>query len=172
MDKLVLIKLVNKKLTTRQIAESLKVSQTNVRYWLKKHEIKTFKSLSKKTIYRYCNVCNKEINCSRRKRCQSCTTRIRRYRTKQAAVKFLGGCCQSCGWNGDISAFDFHHIDSDQKDFQIGSANNKSWEIVKKELEKCRLLCSNCHRIEHNSERDPIFLEAVMNYKGYKKLWN
>lgn len=52
-----------------------------------------------------------------------------------------------------ISHLDFHHCDPDKKDFNISSIPAQSWEKNKtkiiKELDKCQILCSNCHRYIH-----------------------
>lgn len=115
----------------------------------------------------HCKLCKNEIqnNTKNRSRCGSCNTRIRRYRTKKAAVEYKGGCCVRCNWVGSIAAFEFHHVD-DNKEFNIGCAANKSWEVIKKEIDKCELLCSNCHRIEHSKHEDVLFLQEVKNYNG------
>jgi predicted transcriptional regulator len=155
----------------REIAVKLNCSQTNVKYWLNKYELKTKhceknKKLAKdKTLN--CKLCGNLIANNERNRshCQSCTTRIRRYRTKQRGVELLGGKCNRCGWSGNLAAFEFHHI-NDDKDYGIGSANNKSWEVVKNEILKCELLCLNCHRIEHTKyDKDEKFMNVVKGYK-------
>lgn len=43
---------------------------------------------------------------------------------------------------------------------------NRSWEIIKIELDKCELLCSNCHRIEHSKQDDEKYLTVVNMYNG------
>jgi len=111
-----------------------------------------------------CIICDKH---NVKKICNSCRTKIRRHRLKEAAIKLLGNKCGDCGWIGNIVGFEFHHKNPKEKDFQIGSAANRKWEIVKKELTKCELLCSICHRIKH-SDRDEKFLTAVKNYNGRK----
>lgn len=118
---------------------------------------------------RKCILCGKDTNI-RRKRCGACNTKIRRHRAKLAAIKFLGGKCKRCGWDGHPAAFEFHHSFGN-KDFQIGSAGNKSWEVLKKELTKCELLCANCHQIEHSNRDDERFLAEVENYNGTKLEW-
>ena len=47
-----------------------------------------------------------------------------------------------------VEVYDFHHRDPSQKDFSI-SKNAKSFEKCKQELDKCDLLCANCHRLRH-----------------------
>lgn len=73
----------------------------------------------------------------------------RRKELRERAVQHLGGKCQICGYNKCSAAFDFHHVDPLGKDFNI-SAGLTSWERILPELEKCVLLCSNCHREVHD----------------------
>lgn len=116
---------------------------------------------------KFCNICNKaikQLQNRNRNRCSGCTTKMRRYRTKMAAVKLLGGSCTKCGYNKNISAFEFHHLDPSQKDFNIGNAANKSWEVIKKEIQKCVLLCANCHKIEHSDFTK--LKDQIVKYNG------
>ena len=71
-----------------------------------------------------------------------------RKRTKIALVEYKGGKCCVCGYNKCIEALEFHHLDPSQKDFQI-SGNSKSFEHLKQEVDKCILVCSNCHKEIH-----------------------
>lgn len=75
---------------------------------------------------------------------------IKKYRKKikLLAVDLLGGKCFICGYNKCITALEFHHLDPFEKDFTF-SQYKGSWENNKKELEKCVLLCANCHREVH-----------------------
>ena len=116
-----------------------------------------------------CNLCGKTFEGwqgRKRLRCGGCNTKIRRYRAKLAAIKYKGGKCNECGWIGNIAAFEFHHKDKNEKSFQIGHVANKKWEVIKKELDKCNLLCSNCHQIKHANNTNEKFLKEVYNYKG------
>lgn len=76
-----------------------------------------------------------------------------RRRTKAKAVEYKGGKCEVCGYSKSQAAMDFHHVDPTQKDLAIGSGNPRQWEVIRVELDKCRLLCSNCHREEHDRLR-------------------
>lgn len=69
-------------------------------------------------------------------------------RYKQLLVDYKGGACQICGYNRCIQALDFHHIDPDTKSFSI-SGGTKSLDKLKQEVDKCILVCSNCHREIH-----------------------
>jgi formate-dependent nitrite reductase cytochrome c552 subunit len=49
---------------------------------------------------------------------------------------------------------EFHHLEPSEKDFGIGSkGHTRSFEKIKLELDKCNLLCANCHREEHSKLR-------------------
>ena len=67
------------------------------------------------------------------------------------AVEYKGGKCESCGYNRNIAALEFHHLNPLEKDFNISNKGyTKSWENVKKEIDKCILVCANCHREIHD----------------------
>ena len=68
---------------------------------------------------------------------------------KEKAVAYKGGKCEICGYNKCMAAFDFHHINPEEKDFTIAGGKYLKWELMKPELDKCRLLCANCHREVH-----------------------
>jgi len=71
----------------------------------------------------------------------------RRRQLKALAIESKGGRCQVCGYNKYAGALDLHHIDPSTKTFGIGDKGyTRSWEKVKAELDKCVLLCANCHR--------------------------
>ncbi len=69
-------------------------------------------------------------------------------------IKSIFGC-QKCAYKKCLSALEFHHLDGDKKDKAIGNLINSgsSLKRLKKELRKCILLCSNCHREEHSKCR-------------------
>ncbi len=116
---------------------------------------------------RICKLCGKKIKEYQKKcstRCGSCNTKIRRFRAKAAAIKYLGGKCTKCGWRGNQAAMQFHHLKG--KDFTIGNVGNKSWDSLKIEMKKCVLLCANCHMIEHSTKNEYKFLKEAFSYRG------
>ena len=58
--------------------------------------------------------------------------------------------CKECGENHP-ACLDFHHLDPNEKDLEISAAINNGWNLERllKEIEKCIVLCSNCHRKLH-----------------------
>ena len=80
----------------------------------------------------------------------------RAHKSKVEAIKLKGGKCSMCGmsYNGEnASIFDFHHINPEEKEFNPKRLiNNGLTERALKELGKCILVCSNCHRLLHNSK--------------------
>ena len=80
--------------------------------------------------------------------------RKRRKKVRQMAIEYKGGCCSRCGYSKCVEALEFHHLDSARKDFGISErGHSRSWERVRAELEKCILVCANCHRELHASSQ-------------------
>lgn len=74
----------------------------------------------------------------------------RRKRLRQQAIEYKGGKCITCGYTRCQAALDFHHLDPTQKEFGISlDGITRSWTRVQAELDKCVLVCSNCHREIH-----------------------
>lgn len=72
----------------------------------------------------------------------------KRLALKERAIAFLGGSCCKCGYDKCPAAFDFHHLNPREKDFDISS--RVAWsDTLEAELKKCVLLCANCHREAH-----------------------
>jgi len=82
-------------------------------------------------------------------KCNSCRTAKRRETLKQQFCKLKGNECEQCGYSAYPETLIFHHKDPSKKDFSIASGYTKSLYTVLKELDKCSLLCHNCHREEH-----------------------
>lgn len=80
------------------------------------------------------------------------TAKKRLTKIKQAVVDYKGGKCFICGYNKCLHALEFHHNNPQEKDIKLNSRGidrRKSIESLKKELDKCTLLCANCHREAH-----------------------
>ena len=92
-------------------------------------------------------VCEKRYRCVK---CRSEAVQKRRNKTKEILVEYKGGKCEICGYNRSISALEFHHKDPNQKDFGIAHKGyTRSIEKNKEEVDKCILVCANCHREIH-----------------------
>jgi len=74
----------------------------------------------------------------------------RRAHLKMLAVARLGGCCEVCGYKKSIRALSFHHRDPEGKDFNVGGTTSIAWNRMRNEIDKCQLLCENCHREIHD----------------------
>lgn len=59
--------------------------------------------------------------------------------------------CEISDWR----VLDFHHIDPTQKLTEVTNLvqSGKSKEKIMNEISKCKVLCANCHRIEHYEEK-------------------
>ena len=68
-------------------------------------------------------------------------------------IEYKGGKCQKCGYNQCEGALQFHHKDPNQKEFGLANINlndsNFSLQKVLEEVDKCELLCANCHFESH-----------------------
>lgn len=91
--------------------------------------------------------------------------RKRRKTIRDKALAYKGGRCQRCSYDRCAEALEFHHLTSAQKDFGISSKGyTRSWEKIRAELDKCVLLCANCHREVHSSLQPPW--ETVVETSG------
>ncbi len=91
--------------------------------------------------------------CRRCRPKMSNTENTRKYRRsrKMRMVQYKGGKCVICGYHKSVKALHFHHIDSTKKKFNVSSPQNVSWARVKRELDKCILVCANCHAEIHDN---------------------
>ena len=80
-----------------------------------------------------------------------------RRKVKAELVTYKGGHCEKCGYDKCTDALEFHHIDPSQKDFSI-SGRSLSFERLKSEVDKCILVCSNCHKEIHFEQRNNMVL--------------
>jgi hypothetical protein len=85
-------------------------------------------------------------------RCKSCHNKdCTPYKQgyKQQMVEYLGGKCIICGYSKYLGALQFHHKNPEEKDPNYTAMRNWSFERKKIELDKCVLLCANCHAEVH-----------------------
>lgn len=167
----------------REISKETKKSFSTIRHWLKKFEIKTLydkynkggdplRDKSKK----YCPKCNEYKNLEdfylRKEKdrsgengyCRDCLNKYqveRWVKVKLRMIEYKGGKCKKCGLeikDSHYSVFEFHHIDPKAKDNNFENIRTKKFDTIKKELDKCVMLCSNCHRITHAEINGTMFL--------------
>jgi hypothetical protein len=111
---------------------------------------------------RICDIhkCEYSAYSSGRYVCKSCKNeKISEHRRqlKLKAVEYKGGKCTMCGYAKCVAALEFHHLDPTQKDFSISNTGSiRSFDKMKLELDKCVLVCSNCHREEHDKLRKDV----------------
>lgn len=74
-------------------------------------------------------------------------------RIKEKAIEYKGGCCQSCGYDIHPAALQFHHDRPSEKEVNWTKLRLRSWDKVVLELDKCILLCANCHAIVHSKSK-------------------
>lgn len=78
----------------------------------------------------------------------------RRRNLKLMAIERKGGKCEKCGYKKYYGALEFHHRDPAKKKFDLSTKGlTRSWDRIRKEVNKCLLLCANCHRETHESIR-------------------
>ncbi len=69
----------------------------------------------------------------------------------QKAIKYKGGKCIVCKYSKSSRALSFHHLNPAEKSFGISARGiTRSWDKVQKELDKCVLVCANCHAEIHD----------------------
>lgn len=139
---------------------------------------------------KFCVVCGKELKGLQRKYCSvDCKQKdfyenyggksnasfrqfIRYMKRKLEFVELKGGKCEICGYDKNISALEFHHLDPTLKKFNLDGrilANGK-YEDLLEELDKCMLVCSNCHKELHNENYNiDIIKNLIEENKGLIK---
>jgi predicted nucleic acid-binding Zn ribbon protein len=101
-------------------------------------------------------------------KCNSCCVNRKKKQTKQKAIDYKGGMCNICGYKKSVDALEFHHIDRSNKDFSLSGNYCHSWHKIKKELDKCICVCSNCHREIHADMISDEKIQKVYKENIYK----
>lgn len=174
MDKEIIEKLIEENLTIPQIAERLNKSPSSVGRLLKKFGLKTKRHFNYQpnAKIKKCRYCGKSYSCEffeiantingieyRRNKCNKCYMEMKQKRRVKMRIWFQDYKktlkCKNCG-NSDFRVLDFHHNGIKEKESEVStwaSNGRRSIENIKKEIEKCDVLCANCHRILHYEER-------------------
>lgn len=96
-----------------------------------------------------CSLCHNRQTCQRR----------RLIKTKW--LNAMGGCkCRICGFDNSLAALQFHHVEGKDKNPCQMMYSKHADEIIRSELEKCCVVCSNCHDALHAHEIEPEFLKS------------
>jgi hypothetical protein len=115
-----------------------------------------------------CITCDKTLTglqrkfCSNKCKCKTSNVKFQNYQAqrkrgmkrKAKLIKDLGGKCKVCGYKKNISALCFHHKIASEKKIKLDlrSLSNHSLTTIQIEVEKCELLCANCHAELHHPE--------------------
>jgi DNA-binding CsgD family transcriptional regulator len=152
-----LLELVERGLTSRQIAAEVGRSQATVNHWLKRHGLRTERARSVgprpaellRTCPRHGEAVFVRYGESDHYRCLRCRRErviARRRRIKEMLVAEAGGSCVLCGYARYAGALQFHHLDPSTKRFGLAlNGVARSIARAREEAAKCVLLCGNCH---------------------------
>lgn len=88
--------------------------------------------------------------------CKRCARKVQRERHnvfRASCIEHAGGKCIKCGYSRCVAALEFHHRDPGAKDFQLSKAPGQDSlplsDTIRAELDKCDLVCANCHAEIH-----------------------
>lgn len=146
--------LIDRDLTVREIAAEVDRSYTTVRYWLRRYGLRTTGAARRRQVRYTEGLCRRHgvtrfIATKRGPVCAACAAQrvtTWRRRAKRKLVQESGGCCQLCGYSRWVGALQFHHRDPKAKSFGLGTRGlARSIEVLRAEVNKCVLLCANCH---------------------------
>lgn len=157
--------LVNDGATIAEIAAAVELSKATVRYWLKRYGLQTQngrrrradqaqsgKAAGALVVTMWCrHHGDTEFFLEGRGyyrclKCRSDAVARRRRKVKELLVREAGGCCSICGYERCLGALEFHHLDRSQKRLEINAKGVAlALETLRKEAQKCVLLCANCH---------------------------
>lgn len=78
----------------------------------------------------------------------------RKEKWKEFISHYIDLKCSECGYDKSFAALDFHHRNSEEKEYGIdkllkGALTKERKNILLNEIKKCDILCSNCHRELH-----------------------
>lgn len=146
--------------TMAEMAKELDRSVSTIRYWLTQYGIR---GVNRHGPRRRCSDGSRfaTFECMRHgatefiregrgyyrcKRCRSEAVAKRRRTVKRQLVEEAGGACVLCGYSQWLGALQFHHIEPGNKKFHLAQRGySRSIARSRAEMQKCVLLCANCH---------------------------
>jgi DNA-binding CsgD family transcriptional regulator len=144
--------------TQKEIAEALNVSQSTLRYWLGRYQLRTQRRHRVRPedqlprLTRTCAIHGRTTFYRRSDtgyrcvRCNNDAVSKRRRTVKRILVEEAGGACRVCGYDRCMASLHFHHRKPIEKSFALsGHGYSRSLASLREEARKCVLLCSNCH---------------------------
>lgn len=75
--------------------------------------------------------------------------RARKRAAKLKAMEYMGNKCYDCRKEFPPCVYQFHHLDMSTKEKNPSALFGMKWDNLKNELDKCVMLCANCHMIRH-----------------------
>ena len=99
-------------------------------------------------------------------KCESELAVLKKQKYKLKMIQYKGGKCEICGYDKNIAALEFHHLNPEEKEFTVSDTHH-SWEDTQKELDKCICVCANCHRELHNPQSTPKNLQQLIDNHKY-----
>jgi transposase len=149
-----------------EIAAAVDRSKATVRHWLIRYGLKTQAGRGRRAsgpaeVAKQAGLATVTMRCTRHgetdfwltgrgyyrcKRCRSAAVVARRRKVKTILVEEAGGACCICGYDHNMRALHFHHVDPSQKRLEINARGVAiALDKLRVEARKCVLLCSNCH---------------------------
>ena len=165
ITKEILTQLLQEGKTQVTIAKELNVWPSKISTLIKKYGLESLRPIKRREyksspLCKKCNETNPDMffitNLSTCKKCLPKQALQSRHKAKNQIINYKGSQCQICGYNKSIFALDLHHINPHEKDTKLFMfiKRTKCFNLdkIKEELDKCILLCANCHREVHAGE--------------------
>jgi len=138
------------------------------------HNTRSLENDDTRVVMKICKICERKYQGGHRKhkdKCSRCYSLIYRTKTKERAIEYKGGACSVCGYNKYIGSLHFHHVYPETKSFNIGEINVRKFDLIVDELDKCILVCSNCHGEIHAGliDAEKIFIAQKTLFPKYVK---
>jgi hypothetical protein len=146
-----------------------KISGCNRKYYAnglcKIHYKRELRKVTKGLSKKICVIdgCTNRVNA--KQMCSKHYCYAKRYRNKIKAIRQRGSICERCGYNDTscLNVFEFHHANDEEKDKQLSVLFCLlDWNKIQTELDKCVMLCANCHRKVHANNFSSELLDRMM----------